>query len=54
MTKISISILTAEKIIRHLQRYLIEEENLNVYISDPNMEEINNLIDYLWKKIDQF
>ena len=53
MNKINISAEAAYKIIRQLQKYLIEEEKLNVYISDKNMEEINNLINYLWKKIDQ-
>ena len=50
---IKISAVAAEKIIRQLQRYLIEEEKLNVFISESNMAEINNLINYLWQKIDQ-
>ena len=53
MTKINISTRAAEKIIRHLQNYLIEQEKFNVYISDKNMEEISELIDYIWIKITQ-
>lgn len=53
MNMIKISAVAAEKIIRQLQRYLIEEENLNVFISESNMAEIETLIDYLYKKIDQ-
>lgn len=53
MNKITISAEAAYKIIRQLQRYLIEEENLKVFISDANMAEIETIINYLWKKIDQ-
>lgn len=51
MNKIKISTVAAEKIIKHLQKYLIEQENFNVYISDKDMDEITNLIDYMWNKI---
>lgn len=51
MNKINISTVAAEKIIKHLQNYLIEQENFNVYISDKNMDEINDLIDYIWNKV---
>lgn len=53
MNRINISTKAAEKIIKHLQNYLIEQENFNVYISDKNMDEITNLIDYIYNKLNQ-
>lgn len=53
MNKITIATIAAEKIIKHLQNYLIEQENFNVNISDKNMEEINDLIDYIWNKVNE-
>lgn len=53
MNKITIATIAAERIIKHLQNYLIEQENFNVYISDKNMKEINDLIDYIWNKVNE-
>lgn len=53
MNRINISTTAAEKIIKHLQKYLIEKENFNVYISDKNMKEITELIDYICNKINE-
>lgn len=50
MNKIKIATEAAEDTIKYLQRYLIEQENFNVYISEKDMAKIENLITYLWKK----
>ena len=53
MNKISIATAAAEDVIKYLQNYLIEEENFNVYLSDKDMYKINNLINYIWDKLNQ-
>nr|CAI9750910.1 hypothetical protein GSWITJQO_GSWITJQO_CDS_0003 [Microvirus sp.]CAI9752499.1 hypothetical protein XTAFSSYH_XTAFSSYH_CDS_0003 [Microvirus sp.] len=52
--KINIATAAAEDIIKYLQKYLIEEENFNVYLSDKDMNKINNLINYIWEKLTNY
>lgn len=51
MNKITIATAAAEDVIKYLQKYLTEEENFYVYLSDKDMNKINNLINYIWDKI---
>jgi hypothetical protein len=50
MNKNKIATEAAEDAIKYLQRYLKEQENFNIYISNKGMEKIENLIKYLWEK----